>query len=128
MYKIEELVLWEDEPEKVVYRYFAPGEIWTFLKVRKGHSVVKPYEKGIVKSKTPEVNVLLSGLALYVFKDTETEETVEETVVAPSMIRIKPNVYHEVHALEELLLIKPYEKEHLDENRFKSKEENILKK
>ena len=109
MFKLKELDLWKDKPEKKAYRFEAEGTKWVLLNLFKGKIAGEHYHKGIVKLKNPEVNIVIKGKIKYKLIDVNTKEEKEIIVEAPKIIEIYPNTYHKLEALEDSILIEPYE-------------------
>lgn len=113
MYKIEELEKWKENPEKTVYMFTASGEKWIFLELRKGSVVGEHYHKGLVKTKNPEINIVLKGKIEYTLKDVKSGKTKTVVVEAPKIIKIMPFVNHVLKALEESSFLEPFDEEQL---------------
>lgn len=113
MYETAELEKWKDKPEKTVYRFPASGEKWIFIELRKGCVAGEHYHKGLAKTKNPEINIILKGKAEYALKDVKSGKTETVVVEAPKIIKIMPFVYHKMKAVEETLLLEPFEEEQM---------------
>ncbi len=118
MYKIEDMEKWKDKPEKTVYKYDAYGKRWIYLILRQGCVAGEHYHKGIVDSKNPEINIILKGKVEYMFKDVRSGKTEKVMVDAPKIVKVEPYIYHELKAVEETILLEPFDEEASKKDRF----------
>jgi len=118
MYELEDLELWKDRPEKIVYKYSVSGDKWVYLELKKGCVAGEHYHKGNLKIKNPEVNIILKGMIEYTLKDVRTGKIEKVVVKAPKIIKIKPFAYHELKAIEDSMFLEPYDKEVSKKDRF----------
>lgn len=115
MYEIIELEKWKSTPEKVVIRYSYPGEGWVLISLKKGASAGHHYHKGLSKIKDPERMVIISGEIELYLKDVNTSEEKKVIVKENSMVKIKPNVYHEVKAVKDTIFLESFSDEAKDD-------------
>lgn len=100
---------WKDTSEKTAYQYQVDDEKWVILKLKKGAVAGEHYHKGTSKLKNPEVLVQICGKAEYFFKDIKTGKSEKLLVESPNIIKIKPNIYHEMRAIEDIILLERYD-------------------
>ena len=87
------------------------SEYLVVLRRKKGTVSGLHYHKGLCCSKNPEVFYLVSGTARIVVQDIQSGTSEEHTLGEDTLIEIPAWVYHEVHALTDIVL--------LELNRFK---------
>ena len=107
MYKIEDLKKLKENAEKVNYQFLVSGDKWMLVNLKKGTVAGHHHHKGLVKTKNPEIAILIKGKIEYFLKDVNSNETTKFVVEAPKIIKINPNVYHELKALEDVSFIEP---------------------
>ncbi|MEE9525667.1 MAG: glucose-6-phosphate isomerase family protein [Candidatus Woesearchaeota archaeon] len=118
MYKIKSLEKWKEDDSKKVYKFSADTNNWILIELNKGATAGGHYHKGIVKSKDPEINVIIKGKAKYKLQNTKTDEEKEIIVEAQSIIEIQPYVKHTIEALEDFTFIEPFDEEAVKKDRF----------
>lgn len=111
MFEIEEVEKIKEKPDKIAHQYSLEGKHWALIELFKGCLAGEHFHKGISKARDPEIQVLVKGKLKYFFRDTRTDETTRMTVEAPKIIKTKPFIYHEVLALEDSILIEPFDKD-----------------
>jgi len=109
MYKIEELEKIKDTPEKITYKFANKGNEWALIDLKEGAVAGEHYHKGMSDIKNPEMLVQISGKAEYLFKDLKSSKSEKVVVKSPNIIKINPNVYHEVKAMEDIILLEQYD-------------------
>lgn len=84
-----------------------PSVNYLLINRNKGSTSGCHYHLGKWKVKDPEVILLISGkIKLYMrHMETGKEETIDTE--APAKIEMPPMVYHEVHALTDIIMIEP---------------------
>ncbi len=63
------------------------------------------YHKGNTKSKSPEIFYLAAGKIKLLARDIKTKQQEEYELEANHKIEVPANIYHEVHALTDIILI-----------------------
>lgn len=71
----------------------------------KGSISGEHYHKGKIKMKNPEVVVLCKGKAELYVKNIKTSEKCRKIIIAPSIIKIAPFLYHSARALSNIVLL-----------------------
>ena len=82
-----------------------PSEYLVILHRKKGTVSGSHYHKGITQSKDPEIFFVVQGRARIIVTDIKSGETEEYIVEPNSMIEIPAFVYHEVHALTDIIFL-----------------------
>ncbi|MCL5410896.1 MAG: cupin domain-containing protein [Patescibacteria group bacterium] len=108
MYEIEEIEKLKDAPKKVTYKFANKGSEWALINLKAGAVAGEHYHKGTSKIKNPEILIQISGKAEYFFKDMLSGKQEKIIVESPNIIKINPNVYHEVKAIEDIILLEQY--------------------
>ncbi|MFH1366977.1 MAG: hypothetical protein ABIH38_03230 [Patescibacteria group bacterium] len=82
-----------------------PSDKILFAKRKVGTVSGVHYHTGKSNMKNPEILVFLSGKIEIYFKDLKTSEEMRAVVDYPVMIKISPNIYHEVKALTDIIFL-----------------------
>lgn len=81
------------------------SKYFVVLNRKKGTISGKHYHKGTLKSKSPELFYLAKGKIRLVVKSIKTGKSEEHYVQENNIIEIPAMVYHEVHALTDIILL-----------------------
>lgn len=114
-YIIEPFEEWKKAPGKASYKFAVESDRWTFIELKKGITAGKHFHKGNAKKKNPEEIIIIKGKGEFLFRDLETGKEEKVVVESPVIVKIYPNVYHELKALEDCYFIEPYSEEGLND-------------
>jgi len=104
--RIIELEKVKDDERGTIHQ-FSNREVSDLLLVKrnKGSVSAAHYHVGKSKEKDPETVVLLEGKAKIIFKNVKTGEHEEGSWEKPVKFLIDPFIYHEIHALTDVILL-----------------------
>jgi len=111
MYEIEDIEKYRDKIDKKVYRFNLEAQEWILVNLKKGTVGGQHYHQGIARLKNPEITVFVSGKIEYTLKDLANNKIEKFIVDSPKIIKIYPNVFHELRAIEESFFLEPYDDE-----------------
>jgi quercetin dioxygenase-like cupin family protein len=109
MYEIIDLETRKKDETKSSYYFEVKGKQWMLITINKGKIGGEHYHKGESELKNPEIAVIIKGKAEIYLKNIITNEEKTIIVEAPKILKIQPNVYHEIKALEDFTFIEPYD-------------------
>lgn len=91
------------------------SSFFNVLKRKKGSISGKHYHKGFSKSKSPEILYLIEGKAKMFVKEVESGIIEEFFIEENNLIKIPAWIYHEVHAITDIIFLEIY----IEESDFK---------
>ncbi|MCT4617550.1 MAG: hypothetical protein N4A38_05075 [Candidatus Gracilibacteria bacterium] len=95
------------ENEKMNILDFSSGDRNDFMLIKQNAGTVsgKHYHNGIEKNKNPEITLVISGKFELFCRDIKTQEEEKFLVTENTKISIYPEIYHEVRAISDIILL-----------------------
>jgi len=104
--KIEKLNIVKENKKGIAFHFEnRPCKKMLYVRRKKGTISGSHYHQGKSKMKNPEMLLFLSGKFEAYFKDLKSKEEMKVLLDYPAMIKISPNIYHEVKALTDITFI-----------------------
>ncbi len=106
--KIEKVSILKNDDRGISYD-FSTRESSYFIFVHRKQGTISGahYHKGVMVSKSPEVIYLVSGVARLTVRDLAADEEEIYEVGEGTKIEIPPNIYHELLAETDIILMEP---------------------
>jgi len=106
--KIQKMDLTARDERGATYSFATkPSSDYLLINRNKGSTSGCHYHLGKWKVKNPETILLISGKIKLYMRHMETDEEETMDIEAPAKIEMPPMVYHEVHALTDIIMIEP---------------------
>ena len=106
MIKIKKIKPFSTDARGTIHGFTARQSKYFVIVTRKKGTVSgKHYHKGASKSKSPEIFYLIKGKARIILKDSASDKTEEHTIDENCLFEIPSRIYHEVHALTDIILL-----------------------
>lgn len=104
--KIEKASVFKQDERGIAYDFSTrPSSYFVVLHRKAGTVSGSHYHKGTIQSKAPEILYLVSGKATVLVKDIVTGLKEEYEIEYATKIEIPPNIYHEIKAKTDIILI-----------------------